>query len=475
MMTDDAELLRRYAREGDEGAFTELVRRHIDFVYAAGLRQTRGHRALAQDVTQSVFTDLARKAAALARHEVLAGWLHTATRFAAAKAVRAECRRQAREQAAFGMNENQQESGPPVDWQRVQPVLDEVLGDLRERERSAILLRFFEGRSLAEVGAKLALTETAARSCVDRALEKMRLRLERRGVTSTGAALGAVLVRHAACAAPAGLAASVAGAALTGASGGGTAFAFGAILAMSKIKTALVAAVVLAGATMAVREVHAIRATEEQIAAARAAQQSTAALRAENQALSTTVARVAQSDPAAAELARLSRRMAQLKARPDGVVDALMKPLSAFGNVGRDTAMAAMETQLWARAAGDADGFAQLFGFTERSKAKLDAFFAALPEAVRTKWGTPEKMLVPMAASWGPPGPPEAVQIFGQTEYGPKTMVHAWARHGSGEERKMDLLLQRYEDGWRAPFTDEMMERIIGSLDPATGERSPRK
>jgi len=62
-MDDDA-LLCRYAQEGDEDAFTELVRRHLNFVYAAALRQVGGDAQFAQDVTQIVFTDLARKAAA---------------------------------------------------------------------------------------------------------------------------------------------------------------------------------------------------------------------------------------------------------------------------------------------------------------------------------------------------------------------------------------------------------------------------
>ena len=112
-MTDDAALLRRYAEEKSEEAFAALVRRHIDFVHAAALRQARGNAPLAQDVTQAVFTDLARKAATLARHEVVVGWLHTATRYAAAKAIRAESRRHVREREAHAMNEVLRESAGP--------------------------------------------------------------------------------------------------------------------------------------------------------------------------------------------------------------------------------------------------------------------------------------------------------------------------------------------------------------------------
>ena len=204
-MTDDAELLRRYAEENSEEAFAEVVQRHIDFVYAAALRQTRGNTALAEDITQTVFADCAGQAGKLARHQALVGWLHTATRFAAAKAVRSESRRKGREQQVYTMNEILRDETTSIDWERVQPVLDAVLGELKERERVAILLRFFEKQPLANVAARLSLTETAARSCIDRALDRMRERLAQRGVTSTTAALGLALANQAGVAAPAGL------------------------------------------------------------------------------------------------------------------------------------------------------------------------------------------------------------------------------------------------------------------------------
>ena len=240
-MIHDAELLRRYATEKDEAAFAELVRRQVDFVYGAALRQARGNEALAQDVAQTVFTDLARKAGRLAQHEVLAGWLHTATRFAVAKAIRADVRWRERERTALAMNEHEIESGATLDWERAKPVLDDALGELKERERIAILLRFFDKRSLAEVGERLALSETAARSCVDRALEKLRVRLVRRGVTSTAAALGVALANKAVVAAPTGLAASVTGAALAAGSmvGAGGALGFFIFMNTTKIVTGI--------------------------------------------------------------------------------------------------------------------------------------------------------------------------------------------------------------------------------------------
>ncbi len=206
-MTDDSQLLRRYVEERSEGAFTELVNRHVNLVYFAALRRVGGDRHLADDVTQSVFADLARKAASLQDRPVLTGWLYTSTRFAAAQAVRSEQRRRTHEQEAHTMNELH--SAPETDWEQLRPVIDEALDELNDSEREALLLRFFENRPLAEVGARFSLSPDAARMRVDRALDKLRGLLAARGIASTAAALAAVFASQSGLAAPAGLVARV--------------------------------------------------------------------------------------------------------------------------------------------------------------------------------------------------------------------------------------------------------------------------
>src|SRR5215831_2840008 len=115
-MTPDCELLRRYSEEQSEEAFAELVRRHVDLVYSAALRQVNGDAHLAQDVAQMVFTEAARQAAALSRRQALTAWLYTCSHFSAAKAVRTERRRLAREQEVQAMQERLHNSGPEPDW-----------------------------------------------------------------------------------------------------------------------------------------------------------------------------------------------------------------------------------------------------------------------------------------------------------------------------------------------------------------------
>lgn len=247
-MMDDATLLRRYAQNRSESDFAELVRRHLNLVYSAALRQVNGDRHLAQDVTQVVFTDLARKAGQLSRHRVLAGWLFTSTRFAAAKTVRGERRRQNREQEAQLMQEiSSPDSSPQLDWAQVQPVLDEALGELSERDREAILLRYLEGHDFAQVGLRLSLSDNAARMRVDRAVDKLRALLARRGVTSSAGALALALTNQAVAAAPAGLAATVTGTALAGLAAGGGAAATLTFMSMTKLQLGLAAAVLVAG------------------------------------------------------------------------------------------------------------------------------------------------------------------------------------------------------------------------------------
>jgi RNA polymerase sigma factor (sigma-70 family) len=210
---DDGELLRRYVEEDSEAAFTALVHRHFGVVYAAALRQVRDPHD-ARGVAQVVFASLARHASALRHRTVLIGWLYTATRYAAGKAMRAERRREAREQKALTMDKIARDPGRRPEWDQLRPVLDASLNELAEPEREAVLLRFFQGRSFAEIAAPLRLSEDGARKRVDRALERLRTSLARRGITSTPAALAAALAGQPIVAAPSGVAAAVASAAL---------------------------------------------------------------------------------------------------------------------------------------------------------------------------------------------------------------------------------------------------------------------
>jgi RNA polymerase sigma factor (sigma-70 family) len=203
----DQELLREYARCRSEAAFAELVRRHVDFVYSAALRMVRDTH-LAEDVTQGVFVVFAQNAPQLTGHPVLSGWLHRTAQNLAAKAVRSDVRRRAREHEAAAMNELFSAEPDPV-WERIAPHLDAALGDLTEADRDALLLRYFERKSAREMAQTLGTSEDAAQKRVSRAVERLRAFFAKRGVTVGASGLVVVISANAIQAAPIALAITI--------------------------------------------------------------------------------------------------------------------------------------------------------------------------------------------------------------------------------------------------------------------------
>jgi RNA polymerase sigma factor (sigma-70 family) len=245
-MTDSYSLLAEYARNGSDTAFRELVTRYVDLVYSTALRLVEGDTHRAEDVSQTVFLDLARKARTLPDDFKLGGWLHRATCLVAGHTMRGERRRQSRERQAVEMNALQNHS--EADFSRVAPILDEAINELGEADRTAILLRFFEQHDFRSVGQALGSNEDAARMRVTRALEKLEVLLKRRGITTSAAALSVVLTANAVQAAPVGLAVTIS----TAAALGGTTAAAAATATATKAIAMTTLQKTVIGATLAV-------------------------------------------------------------------------------------------------------------------------------------------------------------------------------------------------------------------------------
>jgi RNA polymerase sigma factor (sigma-70 family) len=197
----DWEQMQDYCRNGSEEAFASLVNQHLDLVYSAALRQVRSPE-MAQDVTQSVFADLAQSAHRLRADTVLPAWLYEVTRRTAVDLIRKESRRQCREQKHLEMADMNSGSS---DWTQIEPMLDEAMESLKQADRAALLLRYFQNKSLREVGENLGLSEDGAQKRVRRATERLRHLLSKRGVTVGTSGLTAVLAANAVQSAPAGL------------------------------------------------------------------------------------------------------------------------------------------------------------------------------------------------------------------------------------------------------------------------------
>ena len=245
---DDIGLLREYASTGSEAAFEELVNRRIGFVYSAALRQVRDPH-LAEEVTQTVFIILARKARVIPQQAVLSGWLFNTTRLTALSELRAAAQRHHHQQEAQMDREINADAVEPL-WKQMSPMLDEALSTLREKDRRALLLRFFESKSLAEVGRDLEVGEDGARKRVNRALERLHGYFVRRGITCTTSLISTAISSYSVHAAPATLAKSVTAIAVAkGVTVGGSTFTLmkGAfkVMAWSKAQTATVGLVIV--------------------------------------------------------------------------------------------------------------------------------------------------------------------------------------------------------------------------------------
>ncbi|EEF62867.1 RNA polymerase sigma factor [Pedosphaera parvula] len=197
-MTSDLELLQNYVKNKSEESFAALVNRHLNLVYSAALRQVRSPQ-LAEEVAQSTFTDLASSAHRLAPDTILAAWLYQVAHRTAINVVRREARRQLREQVACELTAM---NATTADWTHIAPLLDEAMHALDNTDRTAVLLRYFENKSLREVGQTLGVSDDAAQKRVGRAVERLREFFTKRGITIGASTLVVILSANAVLAAP---------------------------------------------------------------------------------------------------------------------------------------------------------------------------------------------------------------------------------------------------------------------------------
>jgi RNA polymerase sigma factor (sigma-70 family) len=239
----DNELLAEYLRNHSEEAFATLVARHVNKVYSVAMRHVRNpHQA--EEITQAVFVILLKKAGTLHQETILSGWLYHTARLTAVTSLRSDIRRVRREQEAHMETLlNQPEDNA---WQQLAPLLDDAIAKLGAKDRNAIVLRFFDGKSMREVGAGLGISEDTAAKRISRAVQKLRAFFVKRGVVLSTTALCGAISANSVLSAPAQVSSSVVAVATGGAglSASTSALVKGTIdmLTWLKIKTALIVA-----------------------------------------------------------------------------------------------------------------------------------------------------------------------------------------------------------------------------------------
>ena len=400
--TDVSGSLRQYAENHSDEAFAALVAQHINLVYSVALRHV-GDPQDAEEVTQAVFILLSKKAAQLRHDKALSSWLFQTTRLTASNFVRGRTRRQRREQEAH-MQCLLDRSGNDV-WQRIAPLLDSAVAALSERDRRAIVLRFYEGRNLRDVGVGLDASEDAAEKRVGRALQKLRLFFVKRGVSVSASGVLLAISTNAVQTAPAGLAGSIVSAATLA----GTTFTAAATLTATKAiamttlqKTLVVAAIVAAGVTipLIIRDRDKLRAENESLRQQLEGLRETAA-KSERMAASKRPQPLSNDDPfrellklrnevgqlrkQTAELEKLRAANRQVRPAQDSqppaqpaqpVQDYFPKESWAF--VGYDAPESALQSTMWAMSKGDLKTY--LASMVPEEQARMAKEFAGKSE-----------------------------------------------------------------------------------------------
>jgi RNA polymerase sigma factor (sigma-70 family) len=351
----DFDLLRRFVQEGEEAAFAELVRLHLDIVFATALRKL-GDAGGAQDVAQNVFISLAQKAWRFSPEDSLPAWLHRATLLESRQWLRGELRRRRREQTAAELGTTMKTSDDEPAIRALLPLLDEALLSISERDRTALLLRFYERRSLRDVGSSLGTSEDTAQKRVAAALERLAAYFQRRGFRTAGTAAAAMALQQAATAAPSAVSQSVMQAVVNLAPPAASGFTalLARIAALPKAQTiavCVVLAVTPASLEWSKAKAASARASQIQSAIESMRDQSEQAS-AQNERLKTKLAALANSQPPPNALvpdrrAAVAQNFAALKARlatagavvpynwPDDL-PFVRVPKSALGNVSSD-------------------------------------------------------------------------------------------------------------------------------------------
>ncbi len=486
----DQQLLRAYAAHRSEAAFAELVRRHVDLVHSAAQRMV-GDAHLARDVTQATFVALAQQAAQLTDRAVLSGWLHRTAQNLASKTVRSDVRRRAREQEAATMNELTS-SAPEASWEQIAPHLDAALGELSEPDRDAVLLRYFEKKSAAEIATRLGTSAEAAQKRLRRAIEKLRESFTRRGVTVGTGGLAVVLSAHAVSAAPVGLALAVSSAAtLTGP-------ALITAAATTKAIVMTTATKILIGATLTVaigtgiyqaRQNSRLRSDMQSLQQQRTRHdaqlnQERADLAAQLTALQNENDRTRSNS---AELLKLRGELARLRANPadsaqasataknsnatTNASTAIELPKDSWSDAGFASVQSALQTRGWAVLTGNRERFKQSVFITPEARQimekMLEEMINAAPAAERKKFsqmildnelGFEEAMLMPMMAENQAKGY-TGFQILSQQTVSPdETVLQVATKMTYAPTKTETFRYRRFDNDWKLVIDEQFMK-----------------
>jgi RNA polymerase sigma factor (sigma-70 family) len=481
----DQQLLRDYARERSEVAFAQLVERHIDFVYSAA-RRMLPDAELAKDVTQLVFLAAAKNASNLCEHPFLSGWLHRTTRNLAAKAIRSEAHRRIREQEAATMKQLLSPESEPG-WEQLSAELDFGIAELRNEERDALLLRYFERKSAREMGTVLGISEQAAQKRVNRAVERLRAFFAERGVAVETGSMATLLAANAVEAAPAGMAASVSASVIVAAAGAQTSaiLTLTKAITMSTIQKAAIGTILAAsigGVWYQSREAGKLRERVERME--KANRQQVQQLQEERDQLAGRVkilsAETESNQSNVAEMARLRGELGRVRAMPEKTVAAKGAaevtaepakreiPKDAWTDAGLETPEAALKTRGWCVVNGNRERFKESVFVTDGARKMLEDMFVQMAEQSKEpnkeqliqmvldqKLGVEEGLLMPMMAENKQVGYTGFQIVSDQTSNENEHLLVVETSLADGRSKQENLKLRRFGTDWKVVVDED--------------------
>lgn len=485
MIDDDSILLRRYVNERSEPAFRELVHRHLNLVYSSALRDLRGDVHRAQDVTQRVFADLARKSALLCHRQTLAGWLYVSAHHAAAELMRSEHRRQKRELEAHEMRFYAEAPGNEVHWDRLSPVLDTIIHELKETDRDAVLLRFYEQRPFLEIARLLGLSEDAAQKRVARALEKLRSMLRRRGITSSSMAIASVLEGNAAGVAPPGLATSIVTTILSSSPMAPAASL--SFISMNTLKVGVAAAVIIASTSGIIWQYINNERLQMEISALRAQQWQTPATRRASEALVNAreqggVEATGRGKTAQSQHQQVTAKSDQAPTKVERV--AIFAVAKGAVSVAKDSPQAAAQTVYEAINGGDPQALVDTIVLMPDGKEMAEDVFGTLSPEMKVRYGTPERLLAELLCATTQ-SPTTGKKSFVGELPGAKGMapelandpgyatLHSRTLTAEGRVRDSFQVFQNTPDGWRWVVSDGLVLKRFAETGLVAISRNP--
>lgn len=484
MSETDLQLLARYAGHHAEDAFAELVRRHVDMVHSAALRQVRSPQ-LAEEVAQSAFITLAHHAGRLRPDSILTAWLYQVTRRAAVDVIRREARRQLREQIATHIHAM---NATDNDWPHVEPLLDEAMAALDETDRTAVLLRYFQNKSLRDVGLALGTSEDTAQKRVSRAVERLREFFARHDVTVGASGLAVALSAHAVQAAPSTLAATIT---LSAASLATTA-TITQVIAMTALQKTLVTAALAAAALTAIYEVRqaGLLSAENQALRQQHSEQIQqlqkerdeasdlqSRLRKENDRLQGATSDLLKLRAEVTRLKAGEQELARLRAENQRPASAAAQPADtelpkdSWVDAGFATPQAVLRTRGWSVLNGNREKFKESVFITEGARKTMEDMLVRMAEAsndpnkskyleeiINNKFGVEEGILLPMMAENKKKGFTGYHILTQQSPSPDEAQFEVETRMTSAPPKKETLKFRRFSNDWKIVIDEDFIK-----------------